>query len=153
MLRTLLSAAVALGALSLSACGQAAEDDPFADSPLAGDYDSNGEASDSKDTKAADVYIAEMTTIADAMDKVEDEESAEAAAHAIAAAVVRINARMQAMEEEPSLSELMAFVGSRREAFFEVSTRVSTRLAELQENHPELTEKIVEELENLDSEF
>ncbi len=152
MNRSIFIAAIAASSLAISACGPSGEDDVFAGSPLENSADtrSDQDAPPTTGAKAADVYVAEMSRIADAIESVDDDASAEQAAEVIAGAVMRLNTRMAAMEENMSISDAMAFVGSRREQIVEVTTRLSTSVTELQTEHPELTEKIAEVLEGLD---
>jgi len=96
---------------------------------------------------AADRYLAEMNTIADALDGITDQQSAAAAAETMGAALARlgpISAEMQAWSED----EKMNFLRNYSEAYIGAHTRISQALAKMVQ-YPERMKLFTEHMKNM----
>ena len=127
--------------LLLAACGGGETDTETTSSPEAGDSSAQSAGTPS----AADTYITNLELVADALESVEDEQSAAAAAAVIEDATDRLN-EMADQLEGPQAA--LMFI-SRQSEFLELQQRISTSLADLYVNDPELGQQLSDAMDNL----
>lgn len=121
---------VALCGLALAACGGADE---------AGDAAAPADRSDTAaGGSVADIYITNLESIAGALESVEDNASAEAAARTIEQASAEIEAITQDLEGPQAA---MLFL-SRQTDFVAAQQRISTAIGDLYVENPELGERL-----------
>ncbi|WP_321491040.1 hypothetical protein [uncultured Hyphomonas sp.] len=137
-----LTAAGVAAALMLTGCGGKT------DGPGKAAEDITAKSS-AKDIGAA--YINEMTQIADALDTVDDEASAKAAAKKIKAAVDGLNQMSEELDGEISGVKGMQIFGGRYTELIEVQSRVATSMIKIQSDHPELMDTISAEMDQLEN--
>ena len=94
-------------------------------------------------------YVAELTRIADALETVEDEASARAAAAEIRKAADGLKNMEEELGGEISGLKAMQIFGSNYQQLADAQLRMMTALTELQAKHPELMEIIGEETDRL----
>ena len=141
-MRNGLLAAGLVAALALTGCG--GKDD--VSGKTAEDITAKSSA---KDIGAA--YINEMTRIADALETVDDEASAKAAAQTIKAAVDGLNQMSEELDGEISGVKGMQIFGGRYTELIEVQSRVATSMIKIQSDHPELMDTISAEMDQLEN--
>ena len=141
-MRNGLLAAGLVAALALTGCG--GKDD--VSGKTAEDITAKSSA---KDIGAA--YINEMTRIADALETVDDEASAKAAAQTIKAAVDGLNQMSEELDGEISGVKGMQIFGGRYTELIEVQGRVATSMIKIQSDHPELMDTISAEMDQLEN--
>ena len=137
-------AAIAAGALALTGCG-------------GGKDGSDGDAKETKSdvtakspaNKIADAYIGEMTKIADALETVNDEESARAAASVIQKAGLKLEAMQDELEGEMSDRKWATIVMSRQQEWAQLQTRLGMSMGRIGMTQPELMQIISEEMDKL----
>ena len=98
-----------------------------------------------------EAYINEMTRIADALETVEDEASAKAAAKKISVAVEGLNQMSEELDGEISGVKGMQIFGGRYGELIEVQGRVATSMIRIQSDHPDLMDTLGEELDKLEN--
>ena len=98
-----------------------------------------------------EAYINEMTRIADALEGVDDEASAKAAAKKIKVAVDGLNQMSEELDGEISGVKGMQIFGGRYAELIEVQGRVATSMITIQSEHPELMETISAEMDRLEN--
>lgn len=98
-----------------------------------------------------EAYINEMTRIADALETVEDDASAKAAAKKIKVAVDGLNQMSEELDGEISGIKGMQIFGGRYAELIEVQGRVATSMIRIQSEHPELMDSLSEELDRLEN--
>lgn len=98
-----------------------------------------------------EAYINEMTRIADALESVEDEQSAKAAARKLKVAVDGLNSMSESLEGEMSGPKAMQVFGGRYAELIEVQGRMASALIDIQTNHPELMDIVGEEIDRLEN--
>lgn len=98
-----------------------------------------------------EAYINEMTRIADALETVEDEASAKAAAKKISVAVEGLNQMSEELDGEISGVKGMQIFGGRYAELIEVQGRVATSMIRIQSDHPDLMDTLGEELDKLEN--
>ncbi len=106
------------------------------------------DASKAKGGEIADLYVAHMTNVADAIEKVDDEKSAKAAAAVIAKAVEDMEKTAENVEGMSATRRAMLFA-SRAQDFAEPQMRMSQSMTKLASENPELLEIIQKELEKM----
>lgn len=141
-MRNGLLAAGLVAALALTGCG--GKDD--VSGKTAEDITAKSSA---KDIGAA--YINEMTRIADALETVDDEASAKAAAQTIKVAVDDLNQMSEELDGEISGVKGMQIFGGRYTELIEVQGRVATSMIKIQSDHPELMDTISAEMDQLEN--
>jgi outer membrane lipoprotein SlyB len=141
-MRNGLLAAGLVAALALTGCG--GKDD--VSGKTAEDITAKSSA---KDIGAA--YINEMTRIADALETVDDEASAKAAAQTIKVAVDGLNQMSEELDGEISGVKGMQIFGGRYTELIEVQGRVATSMIKIQSDHPELMDTISAEMDQLEN--
>lgn len=97
----------------------------------------------------SEAYVAELTRIADALETVEDEASARAAAAEIRKATDGLKNMEEQLGGEVSGVKAMQIFGSNYEELANAQLRMMTALTQLQAEHPELMEIIGEETDRL----
>ena len=127
--------------LVLAACGGGGTDTETGSSPEA--MDSAVEAAGTP--SAADTYITNLELVADALESVEDEQSAAAAAAVIEEATDRLTAIADQLEGPQAA---LIFI-SRQGEFLELQQRISTSLADLYVNDPELGQQLSDAMDSL----
>jgi hypothetical protein len=98
-----------------------------------------------------EAYINEMTRIADALETVDDEASARAAAKKIQVAVDGLNQMSEELDGEISGVKGMQIFGGRYAELIEVQGRVATSMIRIQSEHPELMDALSEEMDRLEN--
>nr|WP_321361027.1 hypothetical protein [uncultured Hyphomonas sp.] len=98
-----------------------------------------------------EAYINEMTRIANALDTVDDEASAKAAAKKIQRAIDGLNEMSDKLDGEISGVKGMQIFGSRSTDLLKVQGRIATSVMRIQSEHPELVETITAELDRLEN--
>ena len=104
-------------------------------------------SSSAKDVGTA--YINEMTRIADALETVNDEESARKAAATIKVAAEGLESMGTELEGDMDPMKAMQVFGGRYQELIEVQSRIATSMMRIQNEHPELMEVISEETDRL----
>ncbi|MEL7029446.1 MAG: hypothetical protein AAGL49_09590 [Pseudomonadota bacterium] len=132
------------GVLALSACGGSN------DSGEAGsDSGAASITADSSSNAVADAYITEMTKVADALESVTDEESAQAAAAVIQSASTAFDQMAAELDGEMNEAKWLAVAMARQEEFSEVQMRLASSMSKLGMENPALLQSLSEEMENL----
>lgn len=106
----------------------------------------------SASSSASDIgsaYIAEITRIADALETVDDEASARAAATEIRKATDGLKNMEEQLGGEVSGLKAMQIFGSNYEELASAQMRMVTAMTQLQTEHPELMEIIGEEVDRI----
>ena len=98
-----------------------------------------------------EAYINEMTRIADALETVNDEASAKAAAKKLSVAIEGLNKMQEELDGEISGIKGMQIFGNRFAELAEVQGRVAASIVRIQSEHPELMDTLGEELDKLDN--
>ena len=132
-----IAAALLTGALALTGCGKGENVEG---------KDITGSSS-AKDVGTA--YINEMTRIADALETVNDEESARKAAATIKVAAEGLESMGTELEGGMDPMKAMQVFGGRYQELIEVQSRIATSMMRIQNEHPELMEVISEETDRL----
>ena len=132
-----IAAALLAGALALTGCGKGENVEG---------KDITGSSS-AKDVGTA--YINEMTRIADALETVNDEESARKAAATIKVAAEGLESMGTELEGDMDPMKAMQVFGGRYQELIEVQSRIATSMMRIQNEHPELMEVISEETDRL----
>ncbi len=96
---------------------------------------------------AADQYLAEMNIIADALEGIHDDESAEEALVLMAAALARLEPIAEQMRAW-SDAEKMNFIRTNMEQYQIVQIRISNALMQMVQN-PEYMELFIEHMKNM----
>lgn len=155
-MKTYITTALLASVIGLTACGGKKEETsigavaPAVEAP-AKPKSSGGGLVLTKEQKLADTYISEMDKIADALERVNDEASAQAAAKAIAEASNMMEAAKQAYGEEMSGPAAMAVFMPRQQEFIAVQSRISMGMAGIAQSNPQFLQMISAEMENLPS--
>lgn len=137
MKHTIFAAAILGTLMVLTGCGQGqVEGKDISSSSSAGDI---GKA-----------YVAELTRIADALETVEDEASARAAATEIRKATDGLKNMEEELGGEISGMKAMQIFGSNYEDLANAQMKMMMALTQLQAEHPELMEIIGEETDRLE---
>lgn len=152
-MRVIISTAVLAASLGLVACG-GKSDDPATGGGSTGSSappssSSGGGIALTKEQKLANTYLGELNSIADAIEKVTDEASAEEAAKVIRAAGEKMEAEIAAYGGDIEGPQAMAIFLPRQQEFIQVQTRVSSSIARLAGTNPELMQKVSREMSNL----
>ena len=132
-----IAAALLAGALALTGCGKGENVEG---------KDITGSSS-AKDVGTA--YINEMTRIADALETVNDEESARKAAATIKVAAEGLESMGTELEGDMDPMKAMQVFGGRYQELIEVQSRIATSMMRIQNDHPELVEVISAETDRL----
>ena len=98
-----------------------------------------------------EAYINEMTRVADALESVDDEASAKAAAKKLKVAIDGLNQMQDELDGELSGVKAMQVFGGRYTELVQVQTRMATAIVQIQTNHPELMDIVGDELEKLEN--
>ena len=98
-----------------------------------------------------EAYINEMTRIADALESVEDEKSAKAAAKKLKVAVDGLNTMSEELDDQLDGPKAMQVFGTRYPELMQVSMRMATEMQRIQTQHPELMEIVSEEVDRLEN--
>ena len=96
-------------------------------------------------------YINEMTRIADALETVDDEASAKAAAKKMKVAVDGLNKMQEELEGELTGMKAMQVFGGRYTELVQVQTRLASEIIRIQSDHPELMDILGDELDKLEN--
>ena len=96
----------------------------------------------------ADVYVSQLTKIADAVESVEDEKTAKKAAKAIASASKELEALAEKVETMDQTKQAMIFA-TRAQDFMGPQVRLATAMQKMATENPEHMELIQAELEKL----
>lgn len=135
-----MTAAGLAAALLLTGCGK----NDGIDGKSGADITSRSSASD-----IGEAYINEMTRIADALESVDDEASAKAAAKKLKVSIDGLNSMQEELDGEMSGMKAMQVFGGRYSELVEAQSRMGTAIVDIQTNHPELMEIVSEELDRL----
>jgi hypothetical protein len=138
----ILTAAGLAAALMLTGCGNK----DGIDGKTGADITSKSSAKD-----IGEAYINEMTRVADALESVDDEASAKAAAKKLKVAIDGLNQMQDELDGELSGVKAMQVFGGRYTELVQVQTRMATAIVEIQTNHPELMDIVGDELEKLEN--
>ena len=96
-------------------------------------------------------YLNELTSIADALETVEDEASARAAAKKLKTSIDGLNTMKEELDGELTGMKAMQVFGGRYTDLIEVQARLAAAVANIQANHPELMDTVSDELDRLDN--
>ncbi|PKP82191.1 MAG: hypothetical protein CVT79_07845 [Alphaproteobacteria bacterium HGW-Alphaproteobacteria-18] len=132
----LIAAAILGGMMTLTGCGQ-------------GKVEGKDISASSSAGNIGKAYVAEITRIADALETVNDEASARAAAAEIRIAADGLKNMEKELGGKVSGLKAMQIFGSNYEALASSQLRMMTALTTLQAQHPELMEIISEETDRL----
>lgn len=137
----IMTAALLAGAVLLAGCG--------------GKDDVQGKTGDeitakSSNSDIGDAYVNELTRIADALETVEDEASAEAAAKKIKTAVDGLNAMQDELEGKIDGPQALQIFGGRYQDLMQAQQRIAMSMMDIQQNNPDLMETISEEMDKLE---
>jgi hypothetical protein len=142
-MRTGILTAVGLAAaLLLTGCGKK----DGIEGKTGGDITSKSSAKD-----IGEAYINEMTRVADALESVDDEASAKAAAKKLKVAIDGLNQMQEELDGELSGVKAMQVFGGRYTELVQVQTRMATAIVQIQTEHPELMNIVGDELEKLEN--
>lgn len=142
-MRTGILTAVGLAAaLLLTGCGKK----DGIEGKTGGDITSKSSAKD-----IGEAYINEMTRVADALESVDDEASAKAAAKKLKVAIDGLNQMQEELDDELSGVKAMQVFGGRYTELVQVQTRMATAIVQIQTEHPELMNIVGDELEKLEN--
>lgn len=142
-MRTGILTAVGLAAaLLLTGCGNK----DGIEGKTGGDITSKSSAKD-----IGEAYINEMTRVADALESVDDEASAKAAAKKLKVAIDGLNQMQEELDGELSGVKAMQVFGGRYTELVQVQTRMATAIVQIQTEHPELMNIVGDELEKLEN--
>lgn len=136
MKQRLIAAALLGSMVALTGCGQGKVEGK--------DISASSSASD-----IGEAYVAELTRIADALESVNDEASARAAAAEIRVAGEGLKNMEEELGGEVSGIKAMQIFGNNYEELANAQLRMMTALTTLQAEHPELMEIIGEETDRL----
>lgn len=132
----LIAAAILGGMMALTGCGQ-------------GKVEGKDISASSSAGNIGKAYVAEITRIADALETVNDEASARAAAADIRIAADGLKNMEKELGGKVSGIKAMQIFGSNYEELASSQLRMMTALTTLQAEHPELMEIISEETDRL----
>ncbi|MFN3609004.1 MAG: hypothetical protein ACK4Y9_08065 [Hyphomonas sp.] len=132
----LIAAAILGGVMALTGCGQ-------------GKVEGKDISASSSAGNIGKAYVAEITRIADALETVNDEASARAAAAEIRIAADGLKNMEKELGGKVSGLKAMQIFGSNYEELASSQLRMMTALTTLQAQHPELMEIISEETDRL----
>lgn len=138
----ILTAAGLAAALLLTGCGKK----DGIEGKTGGDITSKSSAKD-----IGEAYINEMTRVADALESVDDEASAKAAAKKLKVAIDGLNQMQEELDGELSGVKAMQVFGGRYTELVQVQTRMATAIVQIQTEHPELMNIVGDELEKLEN--
>ena len=96
-----------------------------------------------------EAYINEMTRVADALESVQDEASARAAAKKLKTSIDGLNSMKEELDGELTGIKAMQIFGGRYAELAQVQTRVGTETVRIQTEQPELWDIVSEELDRL----
>lgn len=136
MKHAMMAAAIFGGLIALTGCGQ-------------GKVEGKDISASSSSSDIGDAYVAELTRIADALETVNDEASARAAATEIRKAADGLENMQEQLGGEVSGMKAMQIFGNNYEDLTKAQMRMMTTLMTLQAEHPELMEIIGEETDRL----
>ena len=138
----ILTAAGLAAALLLTGCGKK----DGIDGKTGADITAKSSAKD-----IGEAYINEMTRVADALESVDDEASAKAAAKKLKVAIDGLNQMQEELDGELSGVKAMQVFGGRYTELVQVQTRMATAIMQIQTEHPELMNIVGDELEKLEN--
>ncbi|MGB2177718.1 MAG: hypothetical protein ACPH9E_07230 [Hyphomonas sp.] len=98
-----------------------------------------------------EAYINEMTRIADALEGVDDEASAKAAAKKMKVAIDGLNQMSDELDGEISGVKGMQIFGGRYAELVQVQGRIATSMIRIQSDHPELMDTISAEMDRMEN--
>ncbi|MAN45768.1 MAG: hypothetical protein GYB49_02700 [Alphaproteobacteria bacterium] len=96
-----------------------------------------------------EAYVNEMTRIADALETVKDEKSAEKAAKTLNKAAEGLNAMQEELDNEAGSTKAMQVLASRAGELAEVQGRMMKEIMRIQTEHPELMDVLGDELNKI----
>lgn len=137
----LISAALLAGAVLLTGCGK-----------KDGVQGKTGDEITAKSSNSdiGEAYVNELTRIAGALETVDDEASAEAAAKKIKVAVDGLNAMQDKLEGKIQGPQALQIFGGRYQELIQVQQRIAMSMMDIQQNNPDLMETISEEMDKLE---
>ena len=97
-----------------------------------------------------EAYINELTRVADALETVQDEESAKKAAKDLKPAIDGLNAMGEELDGKLDGMKAMQVFGGRYAELVKVQMRLGTEVVRIQTDHPELMDIVGDELDRLD---
>lgn len=98
-----------------------------------------------------EAYINEMTRIADALESVQDDKSAKAAAKKLKVAVDGLNSMSEELDGKLDGPKAMQVFGPRYPELIQASMRMGTEMQRIQTDHPELMDTISDEMDRLEN--
>lgn len=139
---------VACACLLLGACGgnEATDRDDVADQPVVA---APIVSTDSEFGPVANAWFEEMGTITTALNTVDDEASADAAAKRIADAQARLQAAYDAFDGEFTAADAMSIFGSRIQDMNTTQIELSQAMMKLQMEKPELMQRVSAQLDKM----
>jgi len=150
MTRKLPIAGVALAsALAMAACGGDKDGGDAADGSASSAAESPVTAQ-SSNAEIVDAYLSEINDIAAAVEQVDDEQSAEAAARVIRDASDRLEAMNAEIGADMSSARAMAVFGPHQQELIQAQSRLAMSMSRLAINHPELMQSIQDEMSELE---
>jgi len=105
----------------------------------------------SSNREIANAYLNEMETVVTALENVNDEASAEAAAKVLRDASERFDAMNAEMEGELDGARGMAIFGARQDEFIQMQTRMGMAMSRLAMSNPELMMSLQDEMQALNA--
>ncbi|MEZ5967540.1 MAG: hypothetical protein R3C00_00540 [Hyphomonas sp.] len=138
----LITSGLLAGALLLTGCGK--KHDKI-EGKTGADITAKSSASD-----IGEAYLNELTRIADALESVDDEASAKAAAESLKVSIDGLNSMKDELDGKMNGLQAMQVFGGRYAELAQVQARLGTAMVDIQTNHPELMEIIGDELDRLE---
>ncbi|MAK60262.1 MAG: hypothetical protein CMK09_04730 [Ponticaulis sp.] len=148
-MRIHVTTAILAASLGLVGCGGKTDESSASSGSAAAPSNTGGGIAVTKEQKLANTYLAELSSIADAIESVTDEASAQEAAQVIRAAGEKMEAEMEAFGGDMNGPQAMAIFLPRQQEFIQVQTRVSSSMARLAGTNPQLMQTISKEMSNL----
>lgn len=136
----ILSAALLAGAVMLTGCGS--KDD--VQGKTAADITAKSSAKD-----IGEAYVNELTRIADALETVDDKQSAEKAAKTIKKAAAGLDSIQEELDGKSDSMKTLEILAGRSGELTVLQTRIMDQMMRIQREHPELIETLDQEMGNV----
>ena len=136
----ILSAALLAGAVMLTGCGS--KDD--AQGKTAADITAKSSAKD-----IGEAYVNELTRIADALETVDNKQSAEKAAKTIQKAAAGLDSLQEDLDGKADSMKTLEILAARSGELTVLQTRIMEQMMRIQREHPELMETLDQEMANV----
>lgn len=155
-MRRYIATVITAAAIGLAGCG-GKTDEPETGGGTSAESGGQAEAPKSssagialtKEQKMANIYLAELTAIGDALTNVTDDASAQKAAQAIASASQTMEAAKAEFGDDMTGPQAMAIFMPRQQEFIAAQQKISSGMSQIAMTHPEFLQMISAELKNM----